>query len=76
MTSMRRVRILAVVGVASVVLAACSDQEQDVFTPEGDYSEKINRLQVPVFIIAGVVGVLVAVLLTMAIVSGLSLIHI
>jgi hypothetical protein len=40
MTSMRRVRILALVGVASVVLAACSDQEQDVFTPEGDYTRR------------------------------------
>ena len=68
---MRRVRLLAVAGVSALALAACGDEKQDIFSPEGPYADKINRLQVPVFIVAGVVGVVVAVLLTLAIVSGI-----
>ena len=71
MTRMRRARLLAVAGAAVLLLAACGDEKQDVFTPEGPYADKINRLHVPVFIVAGLVGVLVAVLLTMAIVAGI-----
>ena len=50
-------------GLASLLLAlatgCASDAPQDVFKPEGPQSETINNLQVPVFIAAGVVGVLV-----------------
>lgn len=55
---------------ATVFLAACADEKQDVFTPEGDKARMINNLQVPVFIVAGIVGVAVAALLTVAIVRG------
>jgi cytochrome c oxidase subunit 2 len=60
------------IGLAPVLLllASCADEKQDVFTPEGDKARAINNLQVPVFIVAGIVGVAVAVLLTMAIVRG------
>ena len=54
---MRSRRLLALAGTAVLALSACSDEPQDIFTPEGDKAEKINTLQVPIFIIAGVVGV-------------------
>jgi cytochrome c oxidase subunit 2 len=66
-TSVRR----AALGAATLlVLAACGDEKQDVFTPEGDRARSINDLQVPVFLIAGVVGVVVGVLLVLAVVKG------
>ena len=50
------------IGLGTVLLlAACGDEKQDVFTPEGSGPRTINTLQVPVFLVAGVVGVLVAV---------------
>ncbi|MGH9217179.1 MAG: cytochrome c oxidase subunit II transmembrane domain-containing protein [Acidimicrobiales bacterium] len=51
--------LLPLIGVA-LVAAGCADERQDVFTPEGPQAEKIDRLQVPVFIGAGAVGLLVA----------------
>jgi cytochrome c oxidase subunit II len=72
MSPMRRACLTAVVGAGVLLLSACgSDDPQDVFAPKGEYADKINRLQVPVFIIAGIVGLIVAVLLTMAIVTGI-----
>jgi cytochrome c oxidase subunit II len=68
---MRLCRSAALLGVATLALAACGDDRQDIFTPEGDKAEQINRLQVPVFITAGVVGVLVFVAMGMAIVQGI-----
>ncbi len=56
---MRRARPLALVAVVLLTAACGVDERQDVFTPEGDNAEKINTLQVPVFLIAGVVGILV-----------------
>ncbi|MGH3905889.1 MAG: hypothetical protein ACRDTE_17175 [Pseudonocardiaceae bacterium] len=47
------------IGVA-LVAAGCADERQDVFTPEGKQAERIDSLQVPVFIVAGGVGLLVA----------------
>ncbi|MFZ4720052.1 MAG: cytochrome c oxidase subunit II [Ilumatobacteraceae bacterium] len=45
---------------ALVLLAGCaSDAPQDIFQPQGSNARRINDLQVPVFIIAGVVGVIV-----------------
>ena len=48
-------------GLVAVLVAGCSEKStpQNVFDPKGTQAEKINNLQVPVFIIAGVVGVLV-----------------
>lgn len=56
---MRRVVPPALLAGLVLALGACADEEQDIFTPEGDKAEKINDLQVPVFVVAGVVGVLV-----------------
>ena len=68
---MRLRRPAALLGIASLALAACGDDRQDIFTPEGEKAELINRLQVPVFIIAGVVGVLVFIALGVAIAQGI-----
>ncbi len=54
-----RLRRLAVIGGTALVLAACTDEKQDVLTPEGDRARDINELQIPVFAVAGVVGLLV-----------------
>jgi cytochrome c oxidase subunit 2 len=53
-----------------LVLASCGKTKQDVFHPSGKSADKINTLQVPVFIAAGVVGVIVAALLAVVIVAG------
>jgi cytochrome c oxidase subunit 2 len=50
---------LVAVGLLVALLAACGDEKQDVFSPEGRVADDVNKLQVPIFIIAGVVGVLV-----------------
>ena len=68
---MRSRRLLALLGVVPLLLAACSDERQDIFSPEGEKAEKVNTLQVPIFIIAGVVGVLVFIALGIAIVKGI-----
>jgi cytochrome c oxidase subunit 2 len=68
---MRLRRTAALLGVATLALAACGDDRQDIFTPEGDKAEQINDLQVPIFIVAGVVGVLVGIAMTIAIVQGI-----
>ena len=68
---MRLRRPLAVLGVVPLLLAACGDDRQDIFTPEGEKAEKINTLQVPIFIVAGIVGVLVFIALGVAIVKGI-----
>jgi cytochrome c oxidase subunit 2 len=48
------------VATLGVALAGCaSDAPLDTFKPEGEEAQKIQNLQVPVFLIAGVVGVLV-----------------
>ena len=66
-----RLRRSAALLAATFAAAACGNDRQDIFTPEGDKAEAINRLQVPVFIIAGVVGVLVFVALGVVIVQGI-----
>lgn len=67
---MRTRRLLLTVAGLVTALAACGDEKQDAFTPEGDRARAINNLQVPVFVIAGLVGLLVATLLTIVIVRG------
>ena len=56
-----RLRALVPFGLLALLLVGCSDRStpQNIFDPKGSQAEKINNLQVPVFIIAGVVGVLV-----------------
>jgi cytochrome c oxidase subunit 2 len=53
-----------------LVLASCGKTKQDVFHPSGKTADKINTLQIPVFIAAGVVGVIVAALLIVVMVTG------
>jgi len=67
---MRIRRPLVLLGLAAVALAACGNEKQDVFTPEGDKARKINDLQVPVFLLAGLVGLLVAVALAYVLITG------
>ncbi len=68
--SLRRPARLLALAAVGVVLAACGDERQDVFSPEGESADKINQLQVPVFIAAGVVGLLVAIGLVYLIIVG------
>ena len=59
-TRFRRVGLGAVVLAVGAFLAGCArNAPQDTFRPAGSNSRDINRLALPVFIIAGVVGVLV-----------------
>jgi cytochrome c oxidase subunit II len=45
---------------ALVTLAGCAkDAPQDTFQPEGDNAQRIQDLQLPIFIVAGVVGLIV-----------------
>ncbi|HET7719670.1 MAG TPA: cytochrome c oxidase subunit II [Acidimicrobiales bacterium] len=66
----RRWRALGVASIAGLVLTACGDEKQDVFTPDGQRAREINDLQVPVFLIAGVVGLLVAAAMAYVIILG------
>jgi cytochrome c oxidase subunit 2 len=67
---MRWVRRLVLIP-ALFALSSCSGTKQDIFSPKGPIADKINKLQVPVFIAAGVVGVIVAAMLTYVIVTGI-----
>ena len=53
-----RTTIVAVLG--AVVLASCAqDAPQDTWAPDGDYAQEIHNLQWPIFMIAGIVGLIV-----------------
>jgi cytochrome c oxidase subunit II len=57
-----RRRLLTIAGAASAVLtvAGCAeDAPQDTWQPAGDNAQKIQNLQWPVFVVAGIVGLLV-----------------
>jgi cytochrome c oxidase subunit 2 len=54
---------------ALFALSSCSGK-QDIFSPKGPIADKINNLQVPVFIAAGVVGVIVSVMLAYVMITG------
>jgi cytochrome c oxidase subunit 2 len=69
-TYKHRVRLAGLGLTTTMLLAACGDEKQDVFTPEGDRARRINDLQIPIFAVAGIVGVLVAVAMAVAIVKG------
>jgi cytochrome c oxidase subunit 2 len=57
-------------GGLGLALAGCAkDAPLDTFSPKGEEAQKIQDLQVPVFIIAGVVGVLVLVVTLVIIVK-------
>ena len=58
-------KLLFGIAAGAVVLASCAeDAPQDTWQPEGDNAQKIHDLQWPVFAVAGVVGVLVALAVT------------
>jgi cytochrome c oxidase subunit 2 len=65
MRVLRRLLVVALV----LGLTACSDP-QTIFDPKGTNAEKINDLQIPVFIAAGVVGLIVAVMLLYVMFTG------
>ena len=59
-SAVSRMSRLAAIGFAAAVAAGCAqDAPQDIFDPAGTNSQTINNLQVPVFIAAAVVGVIV-----------------
>ncbi len=64
---MRRLPRVALIP-ALFLLSSC--EKQSIFSPHGAVAEKINNLQIPVFIVAAVVGVLVAIGLVLVIVPG------
>ncbi|HEY2814502.1 MAG TPA: cytochrome c oxidase subunit II [Acidimicrobiales bacterium] len=66
---MRAFRRLALLVVAAMALTSCSGK-QTIFNPQGTNADKINRLQIPVFIAAGVVGVIVMAMLLYVIITG------
>jgi cytochrome c oxidase subunit 2 len=55
----RSATLLAIIAAAAVLGGCARDAPQDIFQPDGENARKINDLQTPVFIIAGVVGVIV-----------------
>src|SRR5258706_5254742 len=50
---------LAVVAAAALLGGCARNAPQDTFQPEGENARKIQNLQLPVFIVAGIVGVIV-----------------
>ena len=61
-TTLHRMRIVALAAVGGAVLASCaSDAPQDTWQPAGSEAQKIHDLQWPIFMIAGIVGVIVMV---------------
>jgi cytochrome c oxidase subunit II len=56
----RRALVVAGLLAGVAVLAGCAkDAPQDTWRPKGDNAQKIDNLQKPVFLVAGIVGVLV-----------------
>jgi cytochrome c oxidase subunit II len=62
-------RRLLVPGAGALLLASCGT-EQTVFKPHGSNAGDINKLQIPVFVAAGVVGLLVAAGMVFVVFSG------
>jgi cytochrome c oxidase subunit II len=50
---------LAVIAVAVMLSGCARDAPQDTFQPEGENAQRIQNLQWPVFLVAGIVGVIV-----------------
>ena len=60
----RRIRIGLVAALGLAVAGCAQDAPQDTFDPAGENAQKIQDLQVPIFILAGVVGLIVLSVLT------------
>ena len=55
-----RLRTLVIAGAAAAGLSACAqDAPQDTWAPAGDNAQQIHDLQWPVFLLAGIVGLIV-----------------
>ncbi len=65
----RRVRIAAALGLALVVAGCAEDAPQDMWQPAGPNAQSIYDLSLPVFIIAGVIGVIVMVFIAIIVVK-------
>ena len=65
----RRVRIAAALGLALLVAGCAEDAPQDMWQPAGPNAQSIYDLSVPVFAIAGVIGVIVMVLIAIIVVK-------
>src|SRR3954463_2616244 len=50
---------VAVVAAATMFSGCAKNAPQDIFKPQGENAHKIQNLQLPVFILAGVVGAIV-----------------
>lgn len=67
--SPRSPRPLLLAGAAAIGLSACAqDAPQDTWKPAGENAQRIHDLQWPVFLVAGIVGVIVMVAVTVCIV--------
>ncbi|MEQ8439103.1 MAG: cytochrome c oxidase subunit II [Ilumatobacter fluminis] len=65
-----RLRTAALVGVGGVVLASCAqDAPQDTWQPAGSEAQKIHDLQWPIFLIAGIVGLIVMAVVAVVVVK-------
>ncbi len=59
-TSRRRALVLGLTAASAVVLGGCAnDAPQDTWQPKGENAQKIQDLQWPVFLVAGIVGAIV-----------------
>ena len=65
----RRTRIGLVAGLGVLVAGCAEDAPQDTFDPAGPNAQKIQDLQVPVFLLAGLVGVIVMVFIAIIVVK-------
>ena len=69
-TTLHRMRIAALAAIGGGVLASCaSDAPQDTWQPAGSEAQKIHDLQWPIFLIAGIVGVIVLAVVAFVIVK-------
>jgi heme/copper-type cytochrome/quinol oxidase subunit 2 len=61
---------LALLGAGVLALSACAqDAPQDTWAPAGENAQKIHDLQWPIFLVAGIVGVIVMVVVLFAVIK-------
>jgi cytochrome c oxidase subunit II len=61
---------LALLGAGVLALSACAqDAPQDTWAPAGENAQKIHNLQWPIFLVAGIVGVIVMVVVLFAVIK-------
>jgi cytochrome c oxidase subunit 2 len=67
--SARRVTTAAAIAAVGVLGGCASDAPQDTWQPKGDNAQKIHDLQWPVFLVAGIIGVIVMISVVLVIVK-------